>query len=168
MILEKAIHGKIPEEKEFIDTARLVYEGVREIRRTVLLNRNFNELDSDDADFETDIASTLDSRPESTLPLNSQVDEFPEIAGVKTAREAMRKLPEEDRAKIAEQVEVFRVEKRKFDMEVSKWDDNGNSKNILFTLVCKILYTIASKYRRRGRDGPTYLLLRRGRFLFCP
>ena len=71
-IIEKVIQGKIPDEKEFIDTARLVYEGVREIRRTVLLNRNFMDLDSDDADFETetDVASTLDSRPESTLPLN--------------------------------------------------------------------------------------------------
>ena len=34
-------------------------------------------------------------------------------------------MPEQDRAKIEEQVNVFRVEKRKFDMEISKWDDNG-------------------------------------------
>ena len=32
----------------------------------------------------------------------------------------MKKLPEEDRAKIAQQVEVFRIEKRAFDNEVSK------------------------------------------------
>ena len=38
----------------------------------------------------------------------------------------MKKMPEQDRAKILEQVEVFKVEKRKFDIEVSKWDDNGN------------------------------------------
>ena len=31
----------------------------------------------------------------------------------------MKKLPEEDRAKIREQVEVFRIEKRAFDNEVS-------------------------------------------------
>ena len=30
----------------------------------------------------------------------------------------MKKLPEEDRAKIAQQVEVFRIEKRAFDNEV--------------------------------------------------
>ena len=68
-------------------------------------------------------------RPESTLPLGQNqelVDEFPEISGITTAREAMKKMPEKDKAKIAEQVEVFRVEKRKFDIEVSKWDDNGN------------------------------------------
>ena len=54
------------------------------------------------------------------------VDEYPEVSGITTARDAMKKMPEQDRAKILEQVEVFKVEKRKFDIEVSKWDDNGN------------------------------------------
>ena len=48
------------------------------------------------------------------------------MSGITTARDAMKKMPEQDRAKILEQVEVFKVEKRKFDIEVSKWDDNGN------------------------------------------
>ena len=38
--------------------------------------------------------------------------------GITNAREAMKNLPEEDRAKIAQQVEVFRIEKRAFDNEV--------------------------------------------------
>ena len=38
--------------------------------------------------------------------------------GITNAREAMKKLPEEDRAKIEQQVEVFRIEKRAFDNEV--------------------------------------------------
>ena len=44
----------------------------------------------------------------------------PTISGITNAREAMKKLPEEDRAKIAQQVEVFRIEKRAFDNEVSQ------------------------------------------------
>ena len=40
------------------------------------------------------------------------------IPGITNAREAMKNLPEEDRAKIAQQVEVFRIEKRAFDNEV--------------------------------------------------
>ena len=35
------------DENEFIDASRLVYDGVREIRRCVLLNRNLEELDSE-------------------------------------------------------------------------------------------------------------------------
>ena len=141
-----------PDEKDFIDSARLVYEGVREIRRTVLLNRNSMEFDSDEyADIDTDLASsTLNSRPESAaLPLPVE-DEFPGISGVTTAREAMKKMPEQDRAKIAEQVEVFRVEKRKFDIEVSKWDDNGNDVIVLAKHMCLIMMEMTDFTRGKG------------------
>ena len=43
------------------------------------------------------------------------VDEYPEISGITTAREAMKQLPEAERLKIAEQVEEFRSERVKFD-----------------------------------------------------
>ena len=39
-------------------------------------------------------------------------------SGITNAREAMKKLSEEDRAKIEQHVEVFRIEKRAFDNEV--------------------------------------------------
>ena len=35
------------------------------------------------------------------------VDEYPEISGITNAREAMKKMPEPDRAKIAEQVRIL-------------------------------------------------------------
>ena len=85
--------------------------GVREIRRAVLLNRGTIDYDSDVEWDNPDIESTVggNSRPESTLPLGAigsggeLVDEYPEISGVTTAREAMKKMPEKDKAKIAEQ-----------------------------------------------------------------
>merc|ERR1712061_381800 len=61
-----------------------------------------------------------------------------------------RKLPEEDRAKIAEQVEVFRVEKRKFDMEVSKWDDNGNDIIVMAKHMCMIMLEMTDFTRGKG------------------
>jgi len=151
-----AFHGQgnpPPEEKDFIDASRLVYEGVREIRTAVLLNRNSMEFDSDDTEIDTEIASTIDSRAGSTLPIVSGQlveDEFPGVSGVTTAREAMKKMPEEDRAKIAEQVEVFRVEKRKFDMEVSKWDDNGNDIIVLAKHMCLIMMEMTDFTRGKG------------------
>ena len=59
--------------------------------------------------------------------------------GITNAREAMKNLPEEDRAKIAQQVEVFRIEKRAFDNEVSKWDDKGNEIIVLAKHMCTIM-----------------------------
>ena len=57
---------KPPSHEEFIDAARLVYEGVREIRKAVLLNRGTMEEDSDEWENNTEVPA---SRPESTLPL---------------------------------------------------------------------------------------------------
>merc|ERR1711953_1411915 len=78
------------------------------------------------------------------------VDEYPEITGVTTARDAMKKMPEQDRAKIEEQVNVFRVEKRKFDMEISKWDDNGNDIIILAKHMCMIMMEMTDFTRGKG------------------
>ena len=51
---------------------------------------------------------------------------------------------------IAEQVEVFRVEKRKFDMEVSKWDDNGNDIIVLAKHMCLIMMEMTDFTRGKG------------------
>ena len=95
------------DENEFIDASRLVYEGVREIRRAVLLNRAGEDGDSD-TEWEnpeaTESQATVSTRPESTTA--ELVDEYPEISGITNAREAMKKMPEEDRAKIAQQVYI--------------------------------------------------------------
>merc|ERR1719215_1405133 len=156
------------EQNEFIDAARLVYEGVREIRRAVLLNRGTIDYDSDVEWDNPEVESTIggnSSRPESTLPLGAigsggeLVDEYPEISGVTTAREAMKKMPEEDRAKIAEQVEVFRVEKRKFDIEVSKWDDNGNDIIVLAKHMCMIMMEMTDFTRGKGRLQTTLAVI---------
>merc|ERR1712008_453478 len=55
-----------------------------------------------------------------------------------------------DRAKIAEQVEGFRVEKRKFDMEVSKWDDTGNDIIVLAKHMCMIMMEMTDFTGGRG------------------
>merc|ERR1712223_968574 len=148
-LIEKSIQGKMPDEKEFIDISRLVYEGVREIRRTVMLNRNF----PDDSSEDTEVGEwTIDSGRTSTIPISSHDVEtgFEDTPGIRNAREAMKKMPEQDRAKIEEQVNVFRVEKRKFDMEISKWDDNGNDIIILAKHMCMIMMEMTDFTRGKG------------------
>lgn len=54
-------------------------------------------------------------------------------------QEAMRKMTEEDKQKIAQQVEFFRSEKLKFDREVAKWDDTGNDIIVLAKHMCMIM-----------------------------
>ncbi|XP_050099829.1 catenin alpha isoform X4 [Anopheles aquasalis] len=91
------------DENDFIDASRLVYDGVREIRRAVLMNR-----------------------------------------------EAMRKMNEEDKQKIMQQVELFRREKLTFDSEVAKWDDTGNDIIYLAKHMCMIMMEMTDFTRGRG------------------
>lgn len=48
-------------------------------------------------------------------------------------------MTEEDKQKIAQQVEYFRTEKLKFDREVAKWDDTGNDIIVLAKHMCMIM-----------------------------
>ena len=140
------------DENEFIDASRLVYDGVREIRRAVLLNRGEEDIDSDtewdDMDDQSEIGS---QRPLVESRQEEIVDEFPHISGITTAREAMKKLPEDEKVKIQAQVEEFRTEQMKFDREVSKWDDNGNDVIVLAKHMCMIMMEMTDFTRGKGR-----------------
>ncbi|XP_014288266.1 catenin alpha isoform X7 [Halyomorpha halys] len=137
------------DENEFIDASRLVYDGVREIRRAVLMNRTDEELDPEEV--ELDEHYTFETRSKSSAhTADHGVDEYPEISGITTAREAMRKMTEEDKQKIAQQVEYFRTEKLKFDREVAKWDDTGNDIIVLAKHMCMIMMEMTDFTRGRG------------------
>jgi len=139
------------DENEFIDASRLVYDGVREIRRAVLMNRGEEEIDSDTEWDDFDETSEVGSnRPLVESRTDSVIDEYPDISGITNAREAMKKLPEAERLKIAEQVEEFRTERVKFDREVSKWDDQGNDVIVLAKHMCMIMMEMTDFTRGRG------------------
>ena len=141
----------VVEENEFIDASRLVYDGVREIRRAVLMNRGEEEIDSDTEwdDFE-DGSEIGSNRPQVESRQQDMIDEYPDISGITTAREAMKNLPESEKIKIAEQVEEFRTERVKFDREVSKWDDQGNDVIVLAKHMCMIMMEMTDFTRGRG------------------
>ncbi|KAK7583905.1 hypothetical protein V9T40_004868 [Parthenolecanium corni] len=137
------------DENEFIDASRLVYDGVREIRRAVLMNRTDEELDPEEIEDEDQY--TVETRSRSSAHTGDHgIDEYPDISGITTAREAMRKMTEEDKQKIAQQVENFRLEKMTFDREVAKWDDAGNDIIVLAKHMCMIMMEMTDFTRGRG------------------
>uniref|UniRef100_A0AAQ5Y9A9 Catenin alpha-2 n=1 Tax=Amphiprion ocellaris TaxID=80972 RepID=A0AAQ5Y9A9_AMPOC len=123
------------EENEFIDASRLVYDGVRDIRKAVLMIRTPEELE-DDSDFEQE---DYDTR--SRTSVQTEDDQLIAI---------MAQLPQEEKAKIAEQVESFRQEKCKLDAEVAKWDDNGNDIIVLAKQMCMIMMEMTDFTRGKG------------------
>ncbi|XP_048459900.1 catenin alpha-1 [Rhincodon typus] len=128
------------DENEFIDASRLVYDGIRDIRKAVLMIRTPEELD--DSDFETE-----DFDVQSRTSIQTQEDQL--ING-QSARAIMAQLPQEQKAKIAEQVASFEEEKIKLDAEVSKWDDSGNDIIVLAKQMCMIMMEMTDFTRGKG------------------
>lgn len=72
----------------------------------------------------------------------------------------MAQLPQEEKAKIAEQVESFRQEKSKLDAEVAKWDDNGNDIIVLAKQMCMIMMEMTdfTRYIVNKNSANIYML----------
>uniref|UniRef100_A0A2A4J5C0 Catenin alpha n=1 Tax=Heliothis virescens TaxID=7102 RepID=A0A2A4J5C0_HELVI len=108
------------------------------------------DLDTD-TEFEPVEDMTMETRSRSSAHTGEHgVDEYPDISGITNAREAMRKMTEEDKRKILQQVELFRREKMTFDNEVAKWDDAGNDIIMLAKHMCMIMLEMTDFTRGRG------------------
>lgn len=83
--------------EEFIDAASLVHEAIRDIRHALLMNRDPRDIDSDE-DYEEEGTE----RGSHKAPASSQQSDD-------NTRAALRQLPEEDKKKIQEQIDVFKV-----------------------------------------------------------
>merc|ERR1719402_1283341 len=120
-----------------------------------------------DSDIESEIGEETSEvgsvRPQVESRQEGLIDEYPDISGITTAREAMKKLPEEEKQKIAQQVEVFKTEKLKFDKEVSKWDDNGNDVIVLAKHMCMIMMEMTDFTRGRGPIKTTMDVINRAK-----
>eukprot|EP00069_Balaena_mysticetus_P019982 bmy_12620T0 len=139
---EPGVYTEKPmDENEFIDASRLVYDGIWDIRKAVLMTRTPEELD--DSDFEME---DFDVRSRTSV----QTEDDQLIAG-QSARAIMALLPQEQKAKIAEQVVSFQEAKSKLDAEVSKCDDNGNDIIVLAKQMCMIMMEMTDFTRGKGR-----------------
>lgn len=189
------------DENGFIDSSRLVYDGVREIRRAVLMGRvcwltdsgllsfiyrilsvhnivtlqapeeieTDTELEYEDELYETrskcrlicivhgcgglrfsnttvtcimaKIAqcSKVFTDGDVVVAASYITDQDDVLYEEKSDRAMMRALPEAERAKIQQQVELFRIEKVKLDREIAKWDDSGNDIIVLSKQMCMIM-----------------------------
>ena len=153
------------DENEFLDSSRLVYDGVRDIRRAVLVGIY--------DDFENDTSSDDDLNSENSLYDNEdnddvivetcsnksyfeveQIDEseYPEVDGygIESAVDAMKNLPDEEKSLIAEKVDEFHTEQQKFDMEVSKWRQEGNDLIKLAMKMSSIMVTMTDFTQGEG------------------
>merc|ERR1712150_280372 len=114
-------------------------------------------------EIEAKIPSIMDEPLLRNSTVGQMVDEYPDISGITNAREAMKNMPEPDKEKIAEQVEVFKTKKRLFDQEVSKWDDNGNDIIILAKYMCTIMMAMTDFTKGQGPLQTTMAVIKAAR-----
>ncbi|EEZ98796.1 Catenin alpha-like Protein [Tribolium castaneum] len=131
------------DENDFIDTTRLIYDGVREVRRAVLMNRADEDLDPEEVEIEENY--TTDITRTQTVEENSD-----DMGGINVVRQAINTLPEKDKRKIMQQVENFQSEKLTFDQEVTKWDDAGNDIVVLAKYMGMIMIQMTDFVRQKG------------------
>lgn len=77
--------------------------------------------------------------------------------GNKSDRAAFRELPEEEKAKIKEQVQELIQEKHLLDIEVSKWDESSNDIIVLAKQMCMIMMEMTDFTRGKGTAAISYL-----------
>ncbi|WKY13994.1 hypothetical protein Q1695_004655 [Nippostrongylus brasiliensis] len=121
---------------EFINACTLVHDAVKEIRNALLVNRHPEDVDSDN-EYEDDGQTNMH-------------DNTSRISEGENQQKIMRRLPEEDKKKIQEQIDVFKITQTKFEREVAKWDESGNDIIVLAKHMCMIMTDMTDFTRGHG------------------
>jgi len=106
--------------------------------------QNVDEIDSDEEYEEapTEMRSTVSDKDANNERVSSKVTwiDSQSIADWAISfQNLMRNLPTEEKKKIQAQVDLFNLERQKFDREVAKWDDTGNDIVVLAKHMCMIM-----------------------------
>ena len=132
LAIEALLHpAETAEKKELIESSRQVCDGVRHVRRAVLMRL------VEDHDEDKQSVSSSSSGDNSDNDFSA---------------ETMRQLPEAERTKILEKVEEIKSEQSKFEQEVGKWEDSDNQLIVLAKLMLRILLEMTDF--TQGVEGP--------------
>jgi len=123
------------DENEFIEAARMVYEAVRDVRRSVLQMRDPND---DDIDSDIDTHSNA-STNKTTDTLNRD-----------PSREAFKNLPEPAKEVIDANIKEFNEQRAEMDREVGKWDESSNDIIVLAKKMCMVMMQMTDFTRGTG------------------
>ena len=107
------VPARVMEDKEMIDCSRQVCDGVREVRRVVMLG----------LEEESSEAGETTERSDNDLSV-----------------ETMRQLPEQERSKILEKVEEIKTEHGNFEKEVRRWEKEEEDNQLI--VLAKIMLEI--------------------------
>ena len=149
-------------ENEFIEASRLIYYGVRDLRRAMIQIPTHNSQDVSLIEEETENLrhqSSENSSEEKATCENDNGDEFKDESTIvynddeDDAASDETLVPgtsREQAQEIQQQFISFHKEKSNFDREVLKWDDKSNDIIVLSKAMCVILMDMINFTRSRG------------------
>merc|ERR1719354_508650 len=131
-------------DNEFIDSSRMVYDAVREVRQAVLALKDPEELETDSDEPDGDNMSRVSGRTNDTID-RSKPDE----------RENMKKVIEAMNEEQKKEFEVtqqeLRQEREVADQELGKWDETSNDIIVLARQMCAVMLDMTNFTRGRGK-----------------
>lgn len=116
-----------------------IHNAVRNIRHALLMNRHPDDVDSDN-EYEEDGGTTTVADQRSQISDGDQENQ----------QKILRHLPQAQKAEINKQISMFQIQRHNFDLEMNKWDENGNDIVALAKLIAKILNEMMMFTRGQG------------------
>ena len=145
---KKHIHD--PNENEFIDASRTIYDSIRELRNALLLIPQ-----EDDWDNIEDEEILKQGNIEEDNSNNSLEKNFEELQSDDDQMETSNLLnsnniTQEQKEQINQDLHSFNQEKKNFDKEVLKWSEQSNDIIVLSKEMCVIMMDMTSFTRGKG------------------
>jgi len=131
-------------DNEFIDSSRMVYDAVREVRQAVLALKDPEELETDSDDPDGDNMSRVSGRTNDTID-RSKPDEREKM------KKAIDAMNEEQRKEFETRQQELKEEREVADQELGKWDETSNDIIVLARQMCAVMLDMTNFTRGRGK-----------------
>jgi catenin alpha len=140
---------KDPNENEFIEASRNIYDSVRELRNALLLIPQQDEDWDNIEDEEILKQETVDSNSNDFN--KHQADDFEEESQSETSNLLnSNNITQEQKEELTQNLDSFNKEKKNFDKEVLKWDEKSNDIVVLSKEMCVLMMNMTDYTRGRG------------------
>ncbi|KAI6186254.1 Protein humpback-1 [Aphelenchoides besseyi] len=148
--IPKDVRGEMNEiMEEMVDASNMINSAFDSIRQALLMNRNLEDVDSDN-EYEEDGTAT------GILDQQSQVSD----SDVENQQRVMRHLPKQTKEEIHKHVEVFKINYNNFEKVVGRWDEEGNDIIALAKQMGVIMLNMTNFMKGRGPYRTTMDVIR--------
>jgi len=140
---------KDPNENEYIEASRNIYDSVRELRNALLLIPQDDEEMTDNIEDEETLKQESADSNSNDFDKNHQDYEEEDQSETSNLLNS-NNITQEQKEQITQNLDSFNKEKNNFDKEVLKWDEKSNDIVVLSKEMCVLMMDMTDYTRGRG------------------